>query len=615
MIVRRPRLELAGERARLSARVESESGAFVARDLHIAVPRAHADWLDTSGNPWVPTLILLAGTLGERLVVEAPVSPRLLAAAPLAARQWKRWWNAAAADVVADAAPSDVAPPGTETLCCFTRGVDSWFATLRLSAPGADPALTRLLYVPGFDRHYSAPRRREAIRRTREAADALGLPLLVVLEHDARELLDPFVIWDYSHGSVLAGVALALGGGVATFVIPGTHDRGHLPSHGSHPDVDPLWSTERTRVLYDAADVPRTAKVRAVAASDLALPRLKVCWEADVDGNCGRCKKCLRTMLQLAFAGAVAGEGDGVPFDAPLTMDAFTALPPPRRELKRMLFTELYDGIPADPAWDAWRAVLRARLSRWHPDAPLAVAVPDDASVVVEAPPGSAVALASPSARVVLPGPLVVRDDSAVGDGVAPADVTRRLDVGWTTPAPGRSSLPWRPTAGERERMLLACRASHARPVPWCLLEPPSAGSASVVRALTAAWGAGLVYAPAGVAPDTDHGTPRAVAADVQWRAAARVWRGDGRVLDPFRVLTALAHGCLPLQCVDADEWELLRPALPPGLDAFVLVLADDGIGALDRDARLDRGLGVVLAGSLERDLQRALDGGGAVAP
>jgi len=611
MIVRRPRIELDRERARLAARVESESGAFVARDLHLAVPRAHADWLDASGNPWVPTLILLAGTLGERLVVEAPVSSRLLAAAPLAARQWKRWWNAAAADVVADAAAPDVAPPGTETLCCFTRGVDSWFATLRLTAPAADPALTRLLYVPAFDRHYSAPRRREAVRRTREAADALGLPLLVVLEHDARELLDPFVVWDHSHGSVLAGVALALGGGVGTFVIPGTHDRAHLPSHGSHPDVDPLWSTERTRVVYDAAEVPRTAKVRAVAASPIALPRLKVCWEADVDGNCGRCKKCLRTMLQLAFAGVV----DAAPFDAPLTMDAFTALPPPRRELRRMLFTELYDGIPADPAWDGWRALLRARLSRWHPDAPLAVAVPDDAPVVVEAPAGSAVGLAAPSARVVLPGPLVVRAESGADVEPPAGEGARRLAVSWTTVAPGATALPWRPTASERERMLLACRAAHARPVPWCLLEPPSAGSAALVRALTAAWGAGLVHAPVDARPDTDHGTPPAVAADVQWNAAARVWRGDGRVLDPFRVLSALTHGCLPLQCVDADEWELLRPALAPGLDAFVLVLADDGLAPLDRDARLERGLGTILAGSLERDLHRALDGGAAAAP
>lgn len=608
MIVRPPRLELDRDRARLVVRVESESAAFEARDLRIAVPRAHAGWLDASGNPWLPTLVLLAGTLGERLVIEAPVSPRLLRTAPLAARQWKRWWNAAAADVEAAAAPPDVAPAGSETLCCFTRGVDSWFAALRLTAPAAAPRVTGLLYVPDFDRQYAPPRRREAVRRTREAAERLGLPLLVVLEHDARELLDPFVPWDNAHGSVLAGVALALGGGVATFVIPGTHDRAHLPSHGSHPDVDPLWSTERTRIHYDAADVSRTAKVRAVAASALALPRLKVCWEADVDGNCGRCKKCLRTMLQLAFAGAV----DDVPFDAPLTMQAFTDLPPPRRELRRMLFTELYDGIPADRTWDAWRDVLRARLSWWHPDAPSPVPVSGDVTVVVEAPSGSALALATPAARVTLPGALVRQKHA---DEHADAEATLRLEATWTPPAAGRAALPWRPTAAERERILVACRDPQARPLPWCVLEPPGAGTAEVAAALAAAWGTGVVCAPREATPGTDHGTPRDAAAAIQRRAVVRAWRGDGAVLDPFRMLAALAHGCLPLQCVGVDEWEQLRARLPRGLEAFVLVLGPGGIGPLDRAERLERGLSVVLAGSLERDLHHVLAAGGACAP
>lgn len=598
MIVRQPRLELDGDRARLLVHVESESRAFAPRDLRLAVPRAHADWLDTSGTPWVPTLIQLAGAIGERLILEAPVSPRLLAATPLVARQWKRWWSTTAADVVADAAPADVAPPGSETLGCFTRGIDSWFAALSLTAPGAEPALTRLLYAPDLDRHYAPPRRREAVRRTREAAERLGLPLLVVLEHDARELLDPFVVWDDSHGSVLAGIALALGGGVATFVVPGTHDRAHLMPHGSHPDVDPLWSTERTRIHYHAADVGRSAKVRAVAASPIALPRIKVCWEADVDGNCGRCEKCLRTMLQLAMANAGAGTGDALPFDAPLTMTAFSALPSPLPTRMRPHFTEIYDAMPDDAAWSGWRGVLRPRLLRQHADA-----LPDglaDAGIVIEVPPGSAPALAAPSALGALPVRPVRRDETRT-------DGTRRLEITWTTPAAGRTALAWRPTAAERERLLLACRDERPRPLSWCVLEPPSAATAEVVQALTASWGAGVVCAPHDAPADTDHGTPLDVAGAVQSRAAVRAWRGDGDVLDPFRVLSALAHGCLPLQCVDADEWERLRPRLAPGLDAFVLVLAAGGVGPLDRARRLDRGLSVVLAGSLERDLFRSL--------
>ena len=104
MIVRRPRIDLDGDRARLRVRVESERSVFAPRDLRIAVPRARADWLDPSGNAWLASLLLLAGTLGERLRIEAPVSPRLLGAAPEIIRTCSRWWPLAAVDVEAAAA-------------------------------------------------------------------------------------------------------------------------------------------------------------------------------------------------------------------------------------------------------------------------------------------------------------------------------------------------------------------------------------------------------------------------------------------------------------------------------------------------------------------------------
>jgi hypothetical protein len=608
MIVRRPQVELDADRARLRVRVESERAVFAPREVCIAVPRTHAGWLDTSGNAWLSSFLLMAATLGERLRIEAPVSPRLLAAAPHVLRMCSAWWPLAEVDVDAEPAPADVAPPGAETLSCFTRGVDSWYAALRLSAADAVPSLTGLLYVPDFDRQYAPARRREAVRRTREAADRLSLPLLVVLEHDIRELLDPIMPWDFTHGGVLAGTALALGTAVSTLVVPGTHDRAHLPPYGTHPDLDPLWSTERTTIVYDASDVTRTAKVRAVAASAIALPRLKVCWEADVDDNCGRCRKCVRTMLQLAFAGRL----DGAPFAAPLTMSAFLAMPPPRRDKKRMLFSELYDAVPTDRAWDAWREALRARLSWWHPDAPATVRLAMGRTVVVEAPPGTAHSLAAPPARGVLPGLLVPRDDAAAVD---PPGVDR-IEVTWTRPAPGRAALPWRPTACAREGLLAACRDTAERAVPWCLLDLPTAGVAEVVRALTRAWGPGAVCTPHRMSPDGDHGTPSAEAIAIQRGSRVRVWRGDGTTLDPFRVLEALRHGCLPLQCVAADERETLIAALPRGLDAFVLSLDDVG-APLDAAAvarRLERGLSVVLQGSLERDLHRVLRSIGAVA-
>lgn len=600
MIVRRPRVELAGTLARLVTRVESESDAFEPYDVSLGVARAHADWLDATGAPWVPPFLILAARLGEDLRIEAPVSPRLLDGAAQAGALFAAWWGYHVPRIDAEVAPVDAAPPGSEVLCCFTRGVDSWFSVRRLLAGDGGPRPTRLLYAPDLDHHYSPPRRREAVRRTAEAAARVGLPLLVV-QHDVRPLLDRFLEWDDTYGGVLAGTALALGAAVGAFVLPAGYDLVHTAPSGSLPELDPLWSTERTAVVHHAAEVGRTAKVRALAADPIVLARLKVCWSADVDDNCGRCRKCLRTMLQLALAGGLAHTDA---FAAPLSLEAFVALPPPRRDRRRMLFAELYDAMPDGPEWAEWKEALRARLSWWHPHAPARPAVPDGLRIIVEAPPGTAMRLASPLARGVLPGALVAHEPAAAD----PPDV-RRLEVTWTRPAPGRVALPWRPAAAHREALLAACRDRTPRPVPWCLLDLPTPGSAEVVRALTAACGPGLVCTPHREAADADHGTARPLADDIQRRARVRAWRGDGERLDPFRVLEALRHGCLPLSCVDPDEHDRLVAALPPGLDAFLLRL-DAALPPLDADTvatRLDRGLSVVLAGSLERDLHLAL--------
>ncbi len=596
MIVRQPRLTLDAGHARLRVRVESESGAFAPCELGLGVPRAYADWLDTSGTPWLPPLLLLAATLNEPVRFEAPVSPRLLAGAARAADLFARWWNLPPPRI--DAEPAEPEPAGSETLCCFTRGVDSWFSVLTALDDGERP---HLLYAPDLDRQYSPPRRREAVRRTRAAAARLGLPLLVV-ELDVRHLLDPFVAWDDAFGGALAGGALGVGAGVARFLFPAGYDPDHIGPNGNHPELDPLWSTERTAVVYHGGDVARTAKVRRLATAPDALATLKVCWEQDVDDNCGRCRKCLRTMLQLAMAGALDRTRA---FAAPLSVDTFLALSPPRRHRPRLLFAEHYDAMPDDAAWAEWKEALRSRLSWWHPDAPTRPPVPDGMRIVVEAPPGTAVELATPFACGVLATTIVPRDEQPQDPPDDPPDV-RRLEISWTTPAAGRAALPWRPPARHRDALLAACRDRGERPVRWCLLDLPTPGAAEVTRVLTDAWGPGAVCTPHRHRPDADHGTPRAVAAAIQRASAVRVWRGDASGLDPFRVLEALRHGCLPLQCVSADEHEVLAAQLPRGLDAFLLAL-DPPPAPVDVAARLDRGLAVVLAGSLERDLHHVL--------
>ena len=95
MIVGKSRLVLEADEARIVATVRSEDGHFTPFDLVIGVPGAYVGWLDCSGSPFVPTLLLLAGVLGERLRLESPVSPLLLDNTRKACELFRSWWGIA----------------------------------------------------------------------------------------------------------------------------------------------------------------------------------------------------------------------------------------------------------------------------------------------------------------------------------------------------------------------------------------------------------------------------------------------------------------------------------------------------------------------------------------
>jgi hypothetical protein len=71
---------------------------------------------------------------------------------------------------------------------------------------------------------------------------------------------------------------------------------------GSHPLTDPLWSTEGTEIVHEGAEVGRADKVAKIAENPAALACLMVCANS-VTSNCGRCEKCLRTMIALRALG------------------------------------------------------------------------------------------------------------------------------------------------------------------------------------------------------------------------------------------------------------------------------------------------------------------------
>jgi hypothetical protein len=103
-------------------------------------------------------------------------------------------------------------------------------------------------------------------------------------------------------------MALALG--FQRMLVPSGGMLGELIPRATHPDLDPLFSTERTEILHYGF-ASRLQKVTRVAQSPDALRTVQVCRlnRSAQDTNCGRCEKCIRTMIHLHLLGKL----DSVP--------------------------------------------------------------------------------------------------------------------------------------------------------------------------------------------------------------------------------------------------------------------------------------------------------------
>ena len=225
-------------------------------------------------------------------------------------------------DVVAPPASADVeSEPGPEVRrgvgAFFSGGVDSWSTLL------SNSDITDLIYVHGFDiplDQWDASATVE--RRLAKTADRLGMRLHLV-RTNLRALLDQNVPWEIAHGIALAAVALLFAPICERVLIGAGMTYGELVDRGSHPLHDHLWSTEGCRIEHYGAHLRRSAKTEQVAKCQEALDTLRVCWRRVDLYNCGRCEKCLRTMVALEAVDAL----DRCPaFGVPLDLDAVASL-------------------------------------------------------------------------------------------------------------------------------------------------------------------------------------------------------------------------------------------------------------------------------------------------
>ena len=300
---------------RTESPISNQSVRSVATFVFDSIGEKHI-WFDTPADmqhgltdradPWIVLLLPVALELGEDIATDYPVDERLLVNLECAQAVLRSWYDLRRVKIDAPGAKPP-APKGDRTAVFFSGGIDSYYSLMANIGGPNDP--DDLLMVWGFDIPLARP---EEFHKARELGERMAghfgktlLPVATNLQHDL--LSSGANNWGpMSHGAALASTAHVLAGVLGKAIIGSTHDYAKLSPWGSHPMLDPYYSSSALEIIHHGAIANRVEKTRLVASDPVALADVRVCWLSKSASNCSQCSKCLRTMVTLDLLGEKA---------------------------------------------------------------------------------------------------------------------------------------------------------------------------------------------------------------------------------------------------------------------------------------------------------------------
>ncbi len=300
VVVGRPRIKKAIDGRDVSVHVDLAGSGF---ELQYGTA---ADPLNLSAEPFLATALIPSMKLGLPLRLSGPVSPRLMAATVLIQERLHGFFpELHPIEIMAETAASPMPDSDRKVACFFSGGMDSFYTVLKHREE-----IDALIFVHGFDIRLADQDVWNRVEPSiRAAATELGKPLIEV-RTNVQAFTDPYLHWNFTCGSAMASVALLLSPLFKKIYVPASWTYAQLFPWGTHPVLDPLWSTEALEIVHDGCEATRVDKAALIATSDTALNYLRVCYqnrqlELGSVYNCGECEKCLRTKINLYLVGAL----------------------------------------------------------------------------------------------------------------------------------------------------------------------------------------------------------------------------------------------------------------------------------------------------------------------
>jgi hypothetical protein len=290
----------------VSAAVEKPDGSRWR--LWYRLPAPHRGALSESGDSFLLGVLFRAMETATDVKVHGAVSPSLLSNLVEFQRAWACWRPGVytPVDLSADVEREDPRAESEDALMAFSGGADSAFTAWRYR-PGntgkRTPRLVAGMMIHGFDIPIADPEGfARAAGRSARMLGSLGMDLIRVATSFREQPGD----WEDAHGTVLASCLMLLKRRFRRGIIASSYPYSALIlPYGSNPITDGMMSSESFLVSHDGADVAKVEKIKAIAAWPEARKYLRVCWEGkQTDRNCGRCQKCIWTILVFRMIGA-----------------------------------------------------------------------------------------------------------------------------------------------------------------------------------------------------------------------------------------------------------------------------------------------------------------------
>ena len=307
------------ERIRLTSRVSWEDCDQPDREVYIETEKSFETDLSLNPDALIVGCLIPAMHFGEkRIVMEAAICPYLKEGIETVMAMMQLWSHGRLKplDIVAAVKPHDNPDHRKpRAAMVLSGGIDS-LATLRLNRrhfPENHPGAIRDgIIIHGFDiggvveRGMKYPVFDRAKRAMETVAEDSGISLIPVYTN-IRHLCDDRSLWlDYFFGAVLAAVGHAFSSRINLLYLASSFDLPNLVPCGSHPLLDPEYASYRLRIRHSHVVLPRMAKLKIVSEWDAAFQNLRVCLANVPDHlNCGKCEKCVRTMLGFVGLGVL----------------------------------------------------------------------------------------------------------------------------------------------------------------------------------------------------------------------------------------------------------------------------------------------------------------------